>query len=981
MKTQQTRSQKIFKYIHPRDLILLVLMFSCSIYQAEGQGSRLYTSADGLPSTKLLFMSQDKDGYVWMCNYGGLAKFDGYGITAYYESRGIGKLRSSSVYRFLPDELGQCWVGTERGLHLFHPKTERFEHIQLDKSEDNNVSREGKSIAVLDMAFLHGGKKLLVCAGAYGFFIIDIRTHKIIKEETARIRAALEGIVCGHIFIDSRQRLWIFSGEMIVFDLKTFSRWKPNYAKGSKIKPFGMEILDFIEDKATRSLLVADGWNGVLIFDERSKQFRKLEERLTLYQKPQCFLQRKDGTLLVGCENNGIGQIDISKRTITEYAIRDCQIDLKYSKIHDIIEDRWGNLYVGIYQKGLLVVPASTGGFSYQAIGESHPVQNRAAITSFAHTANGKFYIGTDGGGVFAGSDFNNMRRLESPAKFTGAVQDMAVGPDASVWLGTYGNGLFHYDGKLLKAIEDNNNVTNKNISCLQLDKSGKRLYIGNIGTGASQLDLVSGKMSKIQGSVPKYIFALKLDSKGRLWIGSQDCLCYDPNSKKICNLSLGKLKNSTISSFFEHDDGSMYIGTKNGLFIYDEVTDSCRHYPLDNTGSPVHVMAIAADFDRNVWMSTNRGIILFYPRTGNTRRFSWYDIQKVGDFHNGAQIAREDGTIVFGGDNGVISFNPSSIQKQKDEFIPIHFSSLYINGEMETFDINSKFNRLNAAIGYASLLTLPHYENSFAIRFSPFNYAVSSQLRYMYQLEGYESKWHTTTADAPQAVYNQLPPGKYKLIVKSFKHEKGARTSVITMDIVIQAPWYWSPFTKSLYFLILVIIFYFQYRGYIAREKSKKRLRTVMAEYLRIKENYQNLIQAKDTTSNSIASTGNTMNDKLKEKIMSTISKHFSDPKFGVEELSRETGMSRVHLYRRTKELYNCSPNDLLRSVRMKKAGLMLIQEKASIGDVAFEAGFSDPSYFSTAFKRYFNISPKDFVARYRNNQVEDTIKQLFEL
>lgn len=980
MKTQKIFYRTIFNYIYPRILSLFVLMFAYSLQHIYGQGSRLYTSADGLPSTKLLSLSQDKDGYIWMCNYGGLAKFDGYGITAYYESRGIEKLRSSSVYRFRTDVLGQCWVGTERGLHLFHPKTEQFEHIPLDKAEDNNVTRTGKSMAILDMTFLPGGKKLLVCAGAYGFFVIDIRTHKVIEEETAKIRAALEGIVSGHIFIDSRERLWILTQEIIVIDLKTFNRWRPNYEKGSAIKPFGMEILDFIEDKLSHSLLIADSWNGVLIFDESSRQFRKLEDKPTLYQNPQCFLQRKDGTLLVGCENNGIGQIDISQRTISEYIIRDCPIDLKYSKIHSMVEDRWGNLYMGIYQKGLLVVPASTGGFSYQAIGDSHPIQNRAAITSFGSTKQGKLYIGTDGGGVFTGSDFNNMKRLESPRKFTGAVQDIAVESDASIWVGTYGSGLFHYNGNSMKEIQSNGTL-NKNISCLQFDQFNKRLYIGSFGSGVNELDLASGKLSNIAQPIPEYIFALKLDSRGRLWIGSQDCMCYDPKTKKLCNLPLKKLNNSIINTFFEHHDGTMYIGTKNGLFIYNEHSNSCRHYPLENTGSPVHVVAITTDRDNNIWMSTNRGIILFNPQKGSAHRFSWYDIQKVGDFHNGAQMARKDGIIIFGGDNGIISFNPSSIEKERDEFTLIHFCSLYINGEPVSFDASAKHNKLDAAISYATRLRLPHYENSFAIRFSPFNYAVSSQLRYMYQLKGYESKWHTTTADNPQAVYNQVPPGKYKLVVKSFKDEKGASTSEITMDIIIKAPWYWSPFTKSLYVLILVVILYFQYRGYIAREKSKKRLRTVMAEYLRIKENYQNLIQAKETNSNSIISSNASTNDKLKDKIMNVISQHYSDSKFGVEELSRETGMSRVHLYRRTKELYNCSPNDLIRSVRMKKAGLMLIQENVSIANVAFEVGFSDPSYFSTAFKKYFDISPKDFVSRYRDNEVEDTIKQLFEL
>lgn len=978
MKTQLNILIKAFAYFQLRNQILFVFIFFYSLQAVRGQGARLYTSADGLPSTKLLFMSQDNDGYIWMCNYGGLAKFDGNRVIPYFESRGPGKLRSSSVYRFLADDSGQCWIGTERGLQLFHPKTERFEHILLDKEEDDNVSRDGKSMAVLDMAFLPGGKKLLVCAGAYGFFVIDTRTHKVLEPETAKIRAALNGIVSGHIFIDSQQRLWILSGELIVFDLKTRKRWKPNYETGSTIRPFGMEILDFVEDRATRSLLLADGWNGVLIFDEASRQFRKLEEKLTPYQKPQCFLQRKDGTLLVGCESNGIGTINISKHTISEYTIRDCQIDLKYSKIHDMVEDRWGNLFVGIYQKGLLVVPASTGGFSHQVIGESQPAQNRAAITSFTHTTDGLLYIGTDGGGIFVGRNLGNMRRLKSHAKFSGAVQDMIAGENNSVWIGTYGSGLFHYDGKSMKEMKDNNNVVNKNISCLQLDEFRKRLYIGNFGSGINQLDLASGKLSKLPQSMPEYIFALKLDSKGRLWIGSQDCFCYDSYTAKLYDFPLGKLKNSIVNTFFEHEDGNIYIGTKNGLFIFDEKSKACRHYPLDSTGSPVQVMAITTDFDKNVWMATNRGIMLFYPRTGDTRKFFWYDIQKVGDFHNGAQLVKEDGTIAFGGDNGIISFNPSSIEKEKDEFIPIHFSSLYINGEMEMFDLDSKSNRLNAAIGYATILTLPHYENSFAISFSPFNYAVSSQLRYLYQLEGYESKWHTTSADNPQAVYNQIPPGKYKLRVKSFKHEKGTRTSEITMNVVIQAPWYWSPFAKFLYGLILITIIYSQYRGYLAREKRKKRLRSVMTEYLRIKENYQSLIHTKETTTDNPSAK---MNDKLKDKIMSIISQHFQDPKFGVEELSRETGMSRVHLYRRTKELYDCSPNDLIRSVRLKKAGLMLIQEKVSVADVAFDVGFSDPSYFSTVFKRYFNISPKDFVIRYRDNEVEDTIKQLFEL
>lgn len=965
-------------YMNLKSIILSALMFCCSFHWAQGQGARLYTSADGLPSTQILFMNQDKDGYVWICNYSGLARFDGYGITPYYEMRGKGKLRSNNVYKLLTDNLGQNWIGTERGLHLLNSQTGYFEHIRLQKEEDDNIVRNGLSVAIWDMTFMDGGNKLLVCAGINGFYVVDIRSHKISEPETTKIRLAMQGIVSGRIFVDSKQRLWISANGIYVLDLKTFQQWKAKWPLGYNPSS-GYDVRDFIEDKSTHTLLIADACNGVCVFDEDTRQFKKIDGNSSVFQDPQCFLQRKNGTLLVGCEKNGIGEIDLSARKISKCNLKNCAIDLTYSKIHDMIEDRWGNLYLGIYQKGLLVVPESSGGFSYEAIGSRQPVQNRSAITCFAKTPEGQIWVGTDGGGIFHGENFSEMSELPLHHQFNGAVQDIIANKDGRIWLATFGSGLFNYQKGVAQPIQDRKGVINIKASKLQLDTLHGRLYVSTYGSGVNWLDINTLSMGKIQQPLPLYVFALKLDSKGRLWIGSLDCLCYNPSTDRICNFYLQKLNNSAVNTFFEDRKGNMYIGTKNGLFIYDERADSCRHYPLDKTGKPVIVRAIAADKDdKYIWMSTNRGIICLDAKAGNFRTFSWYDIEKAGDFQNSAVMMQDDGTIIFGGDNGIVSFNPSAIEKEKNEPVAIHFGKLYINGEVETFDASAKGNALNAVTEYATRLTLPHYKNSFTISFSPFNYALSSQLRYLYKLEGYESKWHTATADNPQAVYNQLPPGKYKLIVMSFRQEKGGGTSEITMDVIILHPWYWSWWTKLLYSLILITILYFQYRAYVAREKSKKRLRTVMTEYLRIKENYQNLIQTDEATTDSV---NMTIDQKLKDKIITSISKYYSDPKFGVEELSRETGMSRVHLYRRTKDLFNCSPNELLRSVRMKKAGLMLIKEKMSVSDVAFEVGFSDPSYFSTSFKRYFNISPKDFVTRYRDTEVEDAIKQLFEL
>ncbi len=956
-------------------LILLFLLYPI-FNEAKAQGVRLFTSADGLPSSQFIYMNRDKNGYIWICNDGGLARFDGLGLTSFNESCGINKLRSNTIYRFFTDRIGQCWIGTSRGLQFFHPETERFEHIRLDKDEDDNTSRKGKSINISDIVPLPDRNKILICAGVDGFFIVDIHSHKIIEGETKKIRSVLKNIVARRVFSDSKSRIWIVANKLGLLDLKTFRLLNLNLAKNTGISPANMEITDCLEDKITHTILFADNWNGVLTYDEKWNQLRKLNQASTPYINAQCLLQRKDGTLLVGCEKNGIGQIDISNHTIKKYEIKDCPFDITLSKVHAMIEDLWGNLYIGIYQKGLLVVPAVVGGFKFQSITEAPNIQNHAAITSFVNGSNGHIFVGTDGGGIFYGKDFDKMKKLPLPEQCNASIQHMIAGKDGKLWLATYGSGFFCYDHGTVKAVQNFEEIINTNVSCLQLDKRQKKLYIGNIGSGLNQLDLISGKLTKIQSGSP-WVFTLKTDSKNRLWIGSSNCICYDPLKNKVCNLNLDAIDNSKVLAFLEFG-GSMYIGTNNGLFVFNEQSDRCLHFPLDDNNKAVSVKALINSNNKFIWMSTNRGLIRFNPQNGDIRMFSSYEIRKVGDFHSNAVYKKNDETIVFGGDNGIVSFNPAAIEKENTEWNPIHFSSLYVNGKAVTYDINAANNIPDAAIGYASHIILTHDQNSFSIGFSAFNYAISTQLRYLYQLKGYETIWHTTSADNPQAVYNQLSPGKYILHVKSFNEEKDKQNSEATVEIIIKSPWYWSWWTKLLYAFILLAVLYTQYHTFKMRQRSRQRLRVVMSEFLRLKENYQILTQSQSTEA---VSHNNPIDDNLKKKIMDVISNHISDTEFGVEELSREIALSRVHLYRRTKELFGCSPIGLLKSVRMKKAGLMLVQGKGSISDIAYEVGFSEPSYFSKSFKNYYNMSPKDFVARYRDNADEETVKQLFEL
>ena len=117
-----------------------------------------------------------------------------------------------------------------------------------------------------------------------------------------------------------------------------------------------------------------------------------------------------------------------------------------------------------------------------------------------------------------------------------------------------------------------------------------------------------------------------------------------------------------------------------------------------------------------------------------------------------------------------------------------------------------------------------------------------------------------------------------------------------------------------------------------------------------------------------------------LVDRVMELIKQNLDNPEFGVEDLSREVGMSRVHMNRKLKETLGISPSSLIKSTRMKQAAYLLVHDKVNISEVAYRVGFSTPSYFSNSFRSYFGLSPKEFVVKYADVTDRETLDKLFE-
>ncbi|MCO6488465.1 MAG: response regulator [Phaeodactylibacter sp.] len=104
-------------------------------------------------------------------------------------------------------------------------------------------------------------------------------------------------------------------------------------------------------------------------------------------------------------------------------------------------------------------------------------------------------------------------------------------------------------------------------------------------------------------------------------------------------------------------------------------------------------------------------------------------------------------------------------------------------------------------------------------------------------------------------------------------------------------------------------------------------------------------------------------VDDIFLQKLWEHVQANLSDAEFGVPRLAAAVPMSQMQLYRKLKALTGKTPSQFIRSYRLRK-GLELLQKgELNISEIAYDVGFTDPSYFSRVFQKEFGKSPSDFL------------------
>ncbi|HEX9251771.1 MAG TPA: ATP-binding protein [Ignavibacteriaceae bacterium] len=106
-------------------------------------------------------------------------------------------------------------------------------------------------------------------------------------------------------------------------------------------------------------------------------------------------------------------------------------------------------------------------------------------------------------------------------------------------------------------------------------------------------------------------------------------------------------------------------------------------------------------------------------------------------------------------------------------------------------------------------------------------------------------------------------------------------------------------------------------------------------------------------------------IDQKFLTRVLEIVEKNVSNENFSAEDFAENVGMSKTHLNRKLNALTDTSANEFIRTYRLKKAARLLSGKSGNISEIAYEVGFSNPSYFAESFKKLFGYSPSEYLQK----------------
>lgn len=762
---------------------------------------------------------QDHTGYIWMATDYGLTRFDGSESVNYVSTVEAGSLLGNSVLTVMEDSGHNLWVGTTGGIQKFNRSTSTFTTPRLTYpgipafSYVNSIIEDRRG-----NIWFTTSRSGVVCMEP--------------GEEKPRCFMTSNSDICSDkttvVFEDKFGAIWIGSMDGGV------TRYEPSDGRMTTLRhnaddasSLSSDMVFSITQSNDGRIFIASIDGGVDCYDYRTN----IVTRNAITVDGNVYMLRnipEENAIYIGTDGNGLFRHDISTGLVRRVEVVVGECDLSRAKIHDILPDRQGNMWLGVYQKGALLAASGENenvlAFGYKPFAPALNIGTEPVLCAL-QTRDGALWVGTDGDGLYMAPRENEPFRqitasTSRPATILCLFQDSRGG----IWAGSYLNGLTRYNaaagcfvpvdislpgaaGKVKEvnviAEDSHGNLwcgTNGNGICVYNPSEGIREFYSYLPGGDAE--------SRLSGNS---VHAIVFDSRGRAWIGTSEAglSVLDPATGECeyYNTLNQRLSNDCVYSICVDASGAIWVATNMGL---NRIRDNSikifneTHGLADNL-----VYSMVSDNNGNLWLGTGKGICRLDIKTMTFDNPLSQDASASMELKRGSVCKGTDGSLYFGGTGGMLKIAPDT-KIQPRRLLHVGLNSLKI--------INTDDRRTDSGgsgrvipLGARDKVTLDYDDNSFTLAFSAIEYLHPERVGYSVMLEGHDKTWIDLPHGSRVATWSFVPPGEYPLKVRASIN--GFSPIENMMTLVVKAPFYLSWWAKTIYVLLFFLAVWLIYR------------------------------------------------------------------------------------------------------------------------------------------------------------------------
>lgn len=806
---------QIYNDTSMRQRLLVTLLFLLFIASTRiwSRPFGLMLSDKQLSSSLINNVYQDRDGMIWVATENGLNRYDGTKVTSYYKEEGNPHSLTHNYVTFVyEDREGNFYVGTYIGIQLYRRDTDDFSEVGT--FEDGSLMQFSPS----HITETFDGR--VYCTGS------QICEIKVVSGQVylSEVKWNDTKGITGRIHSDCNGCLWTKHGDGSIM----------------RIHPNGVEERPKINELGSFSMVLSDAQANIYLqtdkqdlykYNPQAETWKQINKQFICNSTIKCIFRLDDYHLLIGTDGSGIKMLNEATGEVSDYHVDLPNISSSHLKVHQIIKDRDGDLWLGLFLKGVARIPMRQSAFYY--LGSQSASSNLVGFSSISAICpdhKGQMWVGTDGEGIYVVNEHQtsskHIKGSNEGGQVPAIVEALYEDSEGMFWIGSYDRGCGRLNPQTLQyqdlthLFRLGDNVATR-VFAFREDHE-HRLWVATMGLGLYCYDLRSRKVLPhlcYNFFINLWQTSLLITSGNHLLVGTYNGV-FDLDLNEPNPLPRQLFGRSIVSSLYEDGQGQLWAAGAAGLTQFSLDGEVLQVIDTDRGLAGNVAYSIIGDQSQSLWIGTNRGLSCFNPSDSTITNYIEGDGLQGNEFSKNVCCCDKDGRLWFGGANGVNYFHPLQMRVLQR---PLHvrLTAFYLNNKpINTSTLSGGQPIVTGPVHKAKEFTLLHEDNAFSVEISTQEFTNAWSVRYMYSIDGGE--WTLLPESSHLISFGAVRPGKYHLRFKAIQNY--TESSVEEVVITIRPYWWeslWALIVYAMAALFLLFAFLYQVqRHYQARRQ-----------------------------------------------------------------------------------------------------------------------------------------------------------------